>query len=149
MSSVTLKEPQYIRDLPLAEPLDEAVWQAWVVKGRWQEERGNAARLEAAKWMSLAGLLMAAAAGVWSHLTPYDVVVRFLVAAGALVLMSNAFHNRQYAIATLFGLIAMLYNPVAAVFGFAGEWQRALVVASALPFVASITWRNAKLALID
>lgn len=145
-TSVPLKNSPEIRELPLAAPLDEAVWQAWVLKGRWQEERGHAARIRAVKWISLAGLLLAAAAGVWSHVTPYDFAIRFLVAACALVLMYQAIHTRHYAFATVFGALALLYNPVAPVFGFSGEWQRALVAASAVPFVASLTWRKAKLA---
>jgi hypothetical protein len=144
-ASVTLQKSQDVRELPLAKPLDEAVWQAWVLKGRAQEERSHAARMKAVKWISLSGLLFAAAAGLWSHLTPYDTVARFLVAAGALVLMFQAFHTRHYALATVFGALALLYNPVTPVFRFSGEWQRALVAASAVPFFASLTWRNAKL----
>jgi hypothetical protein len=145
MTSPTSKKSEETRELPVSTPLDEAVWHTWVLKGRWQEERGNALRLEAVKWISLAGLLFAAAAGVWSRLAPYDVAVRFPITTGALVLMSNAFRMRHYAFATLFGMLALLYNPVAPVFGFSGDWQRALVVASALPFAASLTWRNAQL----
>ncbi len=80
---------------PLMKPLDEAVWQAWVAKGRAREQRRSAARVKAAKLVSIGGLL--AAAGLWSHLTPYEVVVRFIVAAGALVVMFGAFNAKQYA----------------------------------------------------
>src|ERR1051326_7944577 len=145
MTPVTLKRSQDICELPLSVPLDEAVWRAWLLKGRRQEERGDALRLEAVKWISLVGILLAAAAGVWSRLTPYDVAIRSLVAAGAAVLMSNAFHTRHYSFATMFGILAVLYNPVAPVFGFSGEWQRALVVASTIPFAALLTSRSAKL----
>jgi hypothetical protein len=44
-------------------PLDEAVWQAWVAKGRAQERRSDAAGSKAVKWASIAGLLVAA--GLW------------------------------------------------------------------------------------
>jgi hypothetical protein len=142
---VTPRRFEDIRELPIAKPLDEAVWQAWVLKGRVREERGHAARMTAVKWISLAGLLLAAAAGLWFQLTPYEAGVRVLVAAGAMVLMFQAFHTRNHAFAAVFGALALLYNPVAPVFSFSGEWQRALVVASAVPFVASLTWRNAKL----
>lgn len=47
-------------------PLDEAVWQAWVAKGRAQERRSDAAGSKAVKWASIAGLLVAA--GLWSQL---------------------------------------------------------------------------------
>jgi hypothetical protein len=35
------------------------------------------------------------------------------------------------------------------VFSFSGTWQRALVVASAIPFVISLAWRDRKAAHID
>jgi len=45
----------------------------------------------------------------------------------------------HYASAAVFAAVALLYNPVAPVFSFSGDWPRALVLASALPFVASLT----------
>ena len=144
-TSAALPKTTDLRDLPPARPLDEAVWQAWVLKGRGQQERSRLAWRKAIKCMSLAGLLFAAAAGVWPVLLPYDVVTRFIVAAGATVLMFQAFALRDYVFGPLFGALALLYNPVAAVFNFSGEWQRTLVAASAFPFVASLYWRDAKL----
>jgi hypothetical protein len=32
------------------------------------------------------------------------------------------------------------------VFSFSGDWQRALLVASGVPFVVSLAWRNVRLA---
>lgn len=144
-TSAALSKAPDLRDLPLARPLDKAVWQAWVLKGRAQQERSRLAWRKAVKFMSLAGLLLAAAAGVWSDLLPYHVVIRFIVAAGATVLMFRAFASRDYVFGPLFGVLALLYNPVAAVFSFSGEWQRALVLASAFPFVASLSSREPKL----
>jgi len=125
-----------------SKPLDEAVWKAWVAKGRAQERRSGAAHSKAVEWASIAGLLVAA--GVWSHLAPYEVVFRFIVAAGATVVMFQAFQARHYAVAAVFGALALLYNPVVPVFGFSGDWSRAMVVASAIPFVASLTGRKNK-----
>jgi len=131
-----------VRDPPLWKPLDEQVWQAWVEKGRARDRRNSAARLVAVKWVSLAGLVVVA--GLWSHLTPYDVVARFIVAAGAIIVMSHSIHVGQYALAAVFAAIALLYNPVAPVFSFSGEWQRVVVVVSAAPFVASLASRNVR-----
>ena len=125
-----------------ATPLDEAVWQAWVAKGRVQERRSRAARIKAVKWASTAGLL--GAAGLWSHLAPFEVLVRFLVTASVLVLMFRAFQTRYYSVAAAFGALALLYNPVAPAFNFSGDWQRAVVVASAVPFIASLVWPNGR-----
>lgn len=141
-TSVELRELREVGNPPLSKPLDEAVWQAWVDKGRVRERRGSAARVRAVKWVSLAGLL--ALAGLWSHLAPYDVVVRFIVAAGAIVVMIHAIHGGHYAFAAVFAALAFLYNPLAPVFSFSGDWQRVLVVVSAVPFVASLASRNAR-----
>lgn len=126
---------------PAELPLNQAAWQAWVAKGRAQEQRNSVARTKAVRWISAAALL--AAAVLWSHLAPFDVVVRFIVTGGAMVLMFQASHNRNYAFASIFGALALIYNPVLPAFGFSGGWQRAVVVASAVPFIASIAWRNA------
>ena len=125
-------------------PQAEMEWQAWVEKGRERERRSSAARLKVVKWVSIAVLLGTAA--LWSQLTPYEVVVRFIVAGGALVVMFQAFHAKQYAFAAVFGVLALLYNPLAPTFSLSGDWQRVLVVASAVPFVASIVWGNVKVA---
>lgn len=127
---------------PVAKPLDEAVWQAWVSKGQARDRRSSAARLIAVKWVSAAALL--AAAALWLHLGPYTVLVRSVVVLGAIIVMSRFLHVRHYAFAAVFGLLALLYNPVAPVIGFAGDWQRAFVAASAAPFIAALAWRRAR-----
>ena len=137
MSIVVGSRESQSRERQLAKPLDEAMWQAWIAKGRMQDRRSSAVRMKAVKWISIAGLL--AAAGLWSQLTPYEVAVRFIVAASSIVVMFQTFHARQYAFAAVFGALALLYNPLAPVFSFSGDWQRALVFASTGPFVASLS----------
>lgn len=139
---VEAEESQSVWAPPAARPHDEAVWQAWVARGRAQDRRSSGARIKAMKWASIAGLL--AAAGLWSHLAPFEVVVRFFVTASAMVVMFQAFQARYYAVAAVFGALALFYNPVAPAFSFSGDWQRAVVVASAVPFVVSLAWRNAR-----
>jgi hypothetical protein len=143
-TSVTLQKTQVVPVLPLVKPLDESVWQAWVLKGRAQDERSHAAGVKVVTWISLVTLLLVAAA-FWPYIGPYDAAVRFLLAAGGLVLMFQAFHTRHYALATVFGALALLYNPVAPVFSFSGAWQSAFMMTSAVPFIVSLTWRKAKL----
>jgi hypothetical protein len=63
--------------------------------------------------------------------------------------MFQAFRARSYAFAAVFGGLALLYNPVAPAFSLSGDWHRYLVVVSALPFVASLAWRNARLTTIN
>jgi hypothetical protein len=129
---------------PVATPLDEAVWQAWVARGRAEDRRGNEARAASVQWVLIAVLV--AAAGLWSQLAPYSVAFRFIVFAGAITAAFHAFGARRYGFAAAFGALALLYNPVAPVFDLSGDWQRALVGASAAPFIASIAWRNMKVA---
>ncbi|MFB3829182.1 MAG: DUF6804 family protein [Bryobacteraceae bacterium] len=95
--------------------------------------------MKAAKWISVAALLLAAT-GLWSHIPPHDVVTRFIVAAGATVVMLQAFHARYYGLVAVFGALALLYNPLAPVFDLSGQWQSAVVAASAIPFAASLAW---------
>ena len=130
-----------------AKPLDQAVWQAWVAKGRAEDQRSSAARIKAVKWVSIAGLLAAELLG--SHLASFDVLIRCVVTGGAMVVMLQFLHARRYACAALFGALALLYNPVAPVFSFSGGWQLAVVVASAAPFVASLRLAKAKQAHHD
>src|SRR5436190_20866898 len=94
---VESEELQYEWVPPAARPLDEAVWQAWVAKGRAQDQRSSATRIKAVKWTSAAALF--AAAGLWSHLGPFEVVLRFLVPASAMVVIFQAFQARYYTVA--------------------------------------------------
>jgi hypothetical protein len=71
------------------------------------------------------------------------------VAASAIVVMLQSFHEPRYVVAAGLGGLALLYNPVVPVFAFSGDWQRAAVVASTIPFAASLAWRNERLAHND
>ena len=141
-TSVQLSGPQQTWSPPAAKPLDEAVWQAWVANGRAQDCRSRAARLKAVKWASIAGLL--GAAGLWSHVASFEVLVRFLVAASALVLMFQAFQTRYYPAAATFGALGLLFNPEAPAFSFSGDREHVLVAVSAIPFIASLVWPNGR-----
>jgi hypothetical protein len=61
-----LKESRSPWEPPAAMPLNEAVWQAWLAKGRTRDQRNRAARMKFVKWAGVAGLV--AAAGLWFHL---------------------------------------------------------------------------------
>lgn len=141
---VGFQKPPGAWEPPPTKPLDESVWQAWVAKGRQQDRRGREARFKAVKWISLLGLF--AALGMWSEVAPYEVVVRFVVTVGSLAVMFQALQTRRFTFAVAFGAVALLFNPVAPAFSFTGDWQRALLVASGVPFVVSLAWRNERLA---
>jgi hypothetical protein len=141
-TSVESQRPREAWTPPASEPLNEAVWEAWIAKGRAQDRRSSATRIKAVKWASIAALLTTA--GLWSHVAPFDAVVRFLVTAGAMVLMFQTFQAKDCSVAAAFGVLALCCNPVAPPFSFSGDWQRAVVAASAVPFIASLVWPNGR-----
>jgi low affinity Fe/Cu permease len=96
------------------------------------------------KGISIVALLVAA--WFWAQHPPYEVILRFIVAGGAVVVGVQAFHARHYAFAAGFAALALLYNPIAPVFSFSGVWQLALVIATAIPFAVSFARPNIRLA---
>jgi hypothetical protein len=129
---------------PVTRPLDEAAWQAWLVKNCVQAQRRNATRVKGVKWISAATLF--ATASVGSHLTPYGILVRFVLAFAAILVSFYALRLRRYAFAAVFGALALLYSPVMPIVGLSGDWRLALMVTSAVLFAASITWPPVRLA---
>lgn len=129
-------------EMPVTRLLDEHLWRAWVLRGRAREIRGRAIRLTAVEGISTATLI--AAAVLWSDLGAYEMVVRFVVALGATIVMAQSLHVRQYAVAPVFGALALLFNPVAPAITFSGDWQRVFVMASTVPFAGAFTWRTAR-----
>ena len=132
---------------PAAAPLDDVVWDAWMSKGATRDRRATASRMKAVKWVEIVVLL--ASAGLWFQVTPYELAIKSIVAAGALVVMFQAFQTRRFAFAGIFGLLAVLYNPLVSVFTFSDDWQRAIVAASAAPFIASLALREVRVARND
>ena len=145
--AVAVKKSTTAWDSPPVKPLDEAVWRAWKAKGRAQDRQDRDTRIKALKWGSIVAFL--AVAGLWSQLASYEIVTRCVLAAVAAGMMFEAFSKRHYVLGAVFAGLALLYNPAAPVFSFSGNWQRALVVASAIPIVTSLGWRDLKAAHID
>ena len=128
-------------------PLNEAVWQAWLAKNRAQELRRSATRVKTVKWVSVVTLVAGVLFG--SYLGSYGVPVRFVLTLGAIVVMLDAFKLRDYTFATVFGTLALLYNPVLTVVNFSGFWQYVLMILSAVLFIISLTWRRGESARYD
>lgn len=125
------------------EPLDEARWQAWLAKNRTLELRRKQGRVKIVKWVSVVTLVVATVFG--SQLESYGVIVRFALMLGAIVVMWDAVSSRHYTFATLFGTLALLYNPVLPVVNFSGLWQCAFLILSAALFVASLVWPSSSI----
>jgi uncharacterized protein DUF6804 len=138
-----IRESRSAAHPPPATPLDERAWQAWLTKGRLLEERSARVRLETVKLASIAGLL--AGAGLWSYIEPYEIALRFGVAAAAIFVMFHALRSRRHIFAALFGALALLYNPVLPLFSASGDLQRLLLAIGATPFIASLGWRDVRI----
>jgi len=138
-TAVALEEPQEVRELPMLNLLDEAEWQAWVAE-QPAARLGWSAVIKAVKWASIIALLVLG--GLWSRVTTFEVVARFAVAAGAIVVMAQSLMARRYAGVAVAAAIALLYNPLAPLFDLTGGWQRAVYVAGAAPFLAALIWRD-------
>lgn len=136
--------PQAITHAPPATTLDERAWQTWLTKGRLQEEHSSRVRVEAVKVASIIGLLTAAA--LWSYVAPYEIVLRFAVAAASLFVMFHALRSGHFVLGVLFGAVALLYNPIMPLFAASGDLQRVLLAIGSTPFIASLGWRNVRIA---
>ena len=123
--------------------LDEERWQAWLEAGRARERQGDARRVAVLKCVAIAALI--AAAGLWPPLVTFDTVVGFTVTLAAIVGTFQAAKAQNYALAVVFGALALLYNPLEPVISSSGDWQRAVVAASVIPFAASLAWRKRKI----
>ena len=148
-NDLRLKASTYAWEQHLTKPSHEdgASYRAWLAKGDDQDRRSNSARVKAVAVVSIAVLL--ATAALWSRLIPYEIAVRFVVTVGAISLMINATHLHYYASLVVFGALVLIFNPILPLFAISGDWQRALAIASIVPFAVSLTWRKAWPALDD
>ncbi len=64
---VELKESPGVWVAPEAPPLDEAVWQAWLTKGRAADRRSRTTLINSAIWALIAALVLAAL--LWSNVS--------------------------------------------------------------------------------
>jgi hypothetical protein len=137
-----VQESPRVWESPAAQPLNEAVWQAWKAKGREQDRRRGLVFNMVVRCGAVTALLIVA--GLGSQVAPHALFARLIVAASAVTLMAQAVQARQVPFAAAFCLIAALYNPVAPMFGFSGSWERVFVAASAIPFLTPLLWRDGK-----
>ena len=121
-------------------PLDEEVWQRWQAKNRLHDERIATRLTKAVKWACIATLLVAAALPL--YIAPYQNALRFIVVAGAAMVTLQALHAHRYAVAALFAVTALLYNPVIPTFSLAGNWQVLIIYVTVVLFAVSLTWWN-------
>jgi hypothetical protein len=143
LTAVAPWEPLEAREPPLPAPLPEAEWQTSPVEYP-PERRGKSAVILTAQWAAIIGLL--AVAGLRARVAPVEVVARFIVDAGAILMMARALLRRRYAVAVVSAAVAVLYNPLAPVFELSGGWQRTALVAIATPFLAALIWRDVRMA---
>ena len=106
-----------------------------------EEKQHVVARIKTVKWACI-GVLMATAVVSSYVLSPnvpaYQAVVRFAIGLGAIVIVFESLRARQYAFTALFAAVILLFNPVIPTFALSGNWL--ILLASVLPFVASLVW---------
>ena len=138
-TAAAVEELPEVPGTPTLSLLDEAEWQVWPVE-RPPKRRFRSTAVKVVKWGSVLGLLVLG--GLWSRATPFEVAARFLVAAAAIMVMARSLLARRYAVVAVAGVFVLLYNPLAPLFDLSGDWQRAVFVAAAAPFLAALIWRD-------
>jgi len=121
--------------------LDETVWRAWLKKTLLEERRRATARIKAVKLPCIVVLMATAVASSYvstPYVSVYQAVVRVAIGLGAIVILFESIRLRQYTFTALFAGIVLLFNPLFPVFALSGN--RLIVLASVLPFVASLVW---------
>jgi hypothetical protein len=124
-----------------SKPLDETVWRAWLQKNLLQERRRAVVRIKAVNWACIGVLIVAAAVSSYvstPRISTYQVVVRVAIALGATVMLFETLRTRQHVSTVSFAGIVLLFNPLFPAFALSGNWP--ILLASALPFVASLIW---------
>lgn len=121
------------------EPMNEAVWTAWLAKNELQEKNGVTSRFKIIKYLCIGVLLAAAVMTPYvrgSSLSAYESIVRFVIGFGAVAMVFESLSVRCYAFTALFAGVILLFNPVFPVFGLSGNAPTLL--ATAVLFSASL-----------
>jgi hypothetical protein len=140
-TGLAVEELPEVLETPTSRPLADAGWQVWPVE-QPPARRVRSTAVKVVKWASIVGLL--ALGGLWSRVTPFEVAARFLVAAGAIIVMARSLPAGRYAVVAVAAALVLLYNPFAPLFDLSGDWQRAAFVAAATPLLALLIWRDMK-----
>ena len=111
-------------------------WRDWQERNHLQDLRGLALRAKLTKYASIVVLLLAVV--FWSHAADYQVLLGFVVYAGAVRVAFLATDVRRYGWASLSIGMALLYNPVFPLFALTGRVAFFLVIASITAFAASL-----------
>lgn len=86
------------------------------------------------KWISIAGLALA---GFWRSSESYQVILGFVVCTSAVMIVMEAVKGRKYVWASLFGAIALIFNPIEP-FTFSPRYILWIDLASVAMFLVSL-----------
>lgn len=120
--------------------LDQMAWRVWDQKNRAAAAQATARQLIQVEWFCMALLLAIAVLGAYT--TRFAVELRTMMTAGAAFIGYQAIRTRRYVFAATFAGVAVLYNPAIPVFALSGSRYLAIVLASVIPFAASLVWLN-------
>jgi len=88
------------------------------------------------KWVSMAALLMTAM--FWNTAPDYQLLLAFVVCMGAIVVFHQAVRAREYPWATVFLVVAVLFNPIVLVLKPSGTFSRLMVLVCVALFAISL-----------
>jgi len=127
--------------------IDEGVWRMADQVHRRKRIQHKAWKMRAVKYVSIAVLL--ATAVFWLYAMEFHLLIRSLVALGALAVTFQAMNTRSYGFVVLFAAMALLYNPIVPLFVLSGPQNLMIVLASTVPFATSLRWMKTTLAERD
>lgn len=110
-------------------------WHDWQERNRFQDSRGVALRAMLTKCAAIAVLLLALP--FWSYTAEYRVLLSFAVCTAAVRVAFLEAAVRRYVWASLFAGMALLYNPVFALFTLTGRVALFVVISSIAMFALS------------
>jgi hypothetical protein len=119
-----------------ANELDESTWRAWQLKNAEQDRRRAAARMVAVKYACLALLLVTTV--LWESVGSYHIPIRFALAVGALAVAGQERRLRSHGFVLTFLAIAVIYNPIVAIFPISSGWPFPLVFLTSLAFTGAL-----------
>jgi hypothetical protein len=129
------------------ERTDEIVWRAWRKRNRLEEHDRQLARVTAVKALFVAVLLLTIV--FWSSAADYASAIRLALTVAATFAAMQAFKLRSYALAMIFGAMAVIYNPVFPVFLLTGSTAFAIVAMTAVAVGASMMYSSIRAANVD
>jgi Family of unknown function (DUF6804) len=93
--------------------------------------------IQVMKWVSIVALLLCVV--FWNDAANYQLELNVVISLAAIIIAIQAFQAHKHSWAAGFLAIALLFNPLVAVFHLSGAVGLSLIVLSIAPFAISLT----------